>query len=264
MKKTPLKPGFSTRFLFVLLFLTIAQTAQAQSYNARLEWLHRVELRMLDNGILQKVNVKLGQHVKKGAILTRIDQREFKAKVKKARAELARAKLNLQNSNDDLERAKELYERGLIADQELKDAKLKHASITAEIESLKASLLLEEIALERTVLRAPISGIIVEKNAWEGTVVYKTLQTKPLISIAPNGTMLARALVNISTLQKYKPGQPAKINIRGKIYPGRVYSLGVEAVRIDPSGAVYELDIIFNHAANETLRPSQTVKIILP
>jgi RND family efflux transporter MFP subunit len=250
--------------LLVFLLLPIAQEAQAQSYNARLEWLHKVELRLLDNGILQKVNVKLGQHVKKGAILARIDQREFNARIQKVQAELERAKLNLQNSNDELERTKELYERALIADQELNDAKRKYASIRAEIKSLNASLLLEKIALERTVLRAPISGIIVEKNTWEGDVIYKTLQKKPLISIAPNGSMLARALVNVSTLQKYKPGQTAKVNIRGKIYPGKIYSLGVEAVRIDPSGAVYELDIIFNHAANETLRPSQTVKVILP
>ncbi len=262
MKRLLLIPVFSPVLLVLLLSTT--QAVHAQTYNARLEWLHKVELRMLDNGILQKVNVKLGQHVKKGTILTSIDQREFKARVQKAQAGLDRAKLDLQNSNDELERAKELYERGLIADQELKDAKRKHASILSEIESLKASLLLEKIALERTVLRAPVSGIIVEKNAWEGGVVYKTLQKDPLISIAPNGSMLARALVNVVTLQKYKPGQAAKVNIRGKIYPGKVYSLGVEAVRIDPSGAVYELDIIFNHPANETLRPSQTVKVILP
>ncbi len=262
MKRLLFMPVLSP--VLLLLLLSTTQVVQAQSYNARLEWLYKVELRMLDNGILQKVNVKLGQHVKKGTILTSIDQREFKARVQKASAELERAKLALQNSHDELERAKELYERALIADQELKDAKRKHASIKAEIEALEAALLLQKIALERTVLRAPISGIIVEKNAWEGGVVYKTLQKDPLISIAPNGSMLARALVNVVTLQKYKPGQAAKVNIRGKIYPGKVYSLGVEAVRIDPSGAVYELDIIFNHPTNETLRPSQTVKIILP
>ncbi len=257
------KPFYLIRLTaFALLFIT--SQAYAQSFNARLEWAHTVELRLLDNGILQKVPVKLGQHVKKGDILVSIDPREFKAKLEKTKAETALAQLALEDSKDELERAKELYERGLIADEELKDAKLKHAAANAELEARQASYTLAKIALERTVLRAPFNGIIIEKNAWPGDIVYKTLQSRPLIAIAPNGSMLARVLVNADTLRKYKPGQAAKVLIRGKTYPGKIYSLGVEAVRIDPAGAIYELDIIFNHRANEILRPSQTVKVILP
>lgn len=247
-----------------LLFFFMLTNATAAQFNARLEWVHRVELRVLDNGVINKVYVKLGQHVQKGQILVSMDQREFKASLVKHKALLEGAKLNLEDAKDELERAKELYDRGLIADEELKDAKLKHAASIAELESSKASLTLAELALERSVLRAPISGIITIKNAWKGGVVYKTLQSEPLIAMAPIGSMLARVLVNSDTMRKYKPGQAAKVIIRGKTYPGKIYSLGVEAVRIDPTGAVYELDIIFKHPANELLRPSQTVKVILP
>jgi multidrug efflux system membrane fusion protein len=45
---------------------------------------------------------------------------------------------------------------------------------------------------------------------------------------------------------------------------GTIYSLGVEAVRIDPDGAVYELDVIFDRGADEILRPSEFVQVTLP
>lgn len=254
-------------FLHVLigsfLCLFLLNNAHAQQYNARLEWFHKVELRVLDNGVIEKVNAKLGQHVPKGHVLMHMNQREFKANIQKNKAAVVRIKLNLKDAKEDLERANELYDRGHIADEELKDAKLKHAAYNADLESAKASLTLAEIALERTVLRAPISGIITTQNAWEGSVIYKTLQAKPLFSVAPTGRMLARVLVNANTMRRYKPGQSAKVNIRGKVYSGKIYSLGVEAVRIDPAGAVYELDILFNHPANELLRPSQSVKVVL-
>jgi hypothetical protein len=44
----------------------------------------------------------------------------------------------------------------------------------------------------------------------------------------------------------------------------RIHSLGVEAVRIDPDGAVYELDIVFESRPDEILRPSEFVQVQLP
>jgi len=247
-----------------LLFTGLFFNAEALQLNGRLEWVHKIEMRVLADGVIQKMNVKIGQHVKKGTILLSMDQREAKAGILKAKANIARSIVNLDDASDELKRANELYDRGLIAEEELKDAKIKHVAASAEKESANAAQSVAEVVLERTVLRAPINGIIVTKNAYEGGVVYKTLQKEPLIAIAPSGRMLARVLVNSTTLSRYKPGQNATINSHGKIYKGKIYSLGVEAVRIDPAGAVYELDILFNHNPRDLLRPSDVVKVSIP
>lgn len=247
-----------------LLFICFSFSAQALQLTGRLEWVHKIEMRVLADGVIKTLNVKIGQHVKKGDVLLRMDQREAKANLLREKAFVARSIVNLDDANDELKRAKELYDRGLIADEELKDAIIKHSATLAEKESANASLALAEVALERNVLRAPISGIIVTKNAYAGGVVYKTLQKEPLIAIAPSGKMLARLLVRTNILSRYKPGQNAKVNVHGKIYKGKVYSQGVEAVRIEPGGAVYELDIIFNYSSNVLMRPSDTVTVILP
>jgi UTP-glucose-1-phosphate uridylyltransferase len=94
--------------------------------------------------------------------------------------------------------------------------------------------------------------------------VYKTLQQEPLLVVAPDDKLLARALVTAEVLRLYRPGQAARVSVSGQVREARIYSLGVEAVRVDLQGAVYPLDVIFERHPNELLRPSETVQILLP
>ncbi|MEA3274392.1 MAG: efflux RND transporter periplasmic adaptor subunit [Pseudomonadota bacterium] len=229
-----------------------------------LEWLHRVEMRVVDHGIVEEVTVTAGQHVRKGDLLLRMDQRELKARLLEAKAGVARAKINSESAERELNRAEELFDRGLIAEEERKDAELLQAAAIAEERSAEAAEAGAQVALERAELRAPFDGIVVSRNVWQGDVIYKTLQQEPLIVVAPDDRMLARALVTAEVLRRYRPGMPAKVNIQGELRDARIYSLGVEAVRVELHGAVYELDVIFDRRRDELLRPSESIQVVLP
>ena len=248
----------------VLLLLFTAQASAALQLSGRLEWVRKVEMRAVENGVVDEVLIRLGQHVDDGDLLLRMDQREAIAGSLEAKANLARSRILLEDAERELARAQELFDRGLIASEELKDAELLEAAAQAEVESAKAQQAAADVLLERTELRAPFNGIVVEENAYRGAVIYKTLQQEPLVAVAPTGQMLARVLVTSDILRRYRPGQPAKINVRGRLRDGLIYSLGVEAVRIDPDGAVYELDVIFDSKPDEILRPSEFVQVTLP
>jgi RND family efflux transporter MFP subunit len=247
----------------VMLMCTASLQAAVQ-LSGRLEWLHKVELRAIENGVVEQVLVTQGQHVAKGDLLLRMDQRQAKANALQAKARVARAVIAVEDAERALERAQELYDRGLIAVEELKDAQLQHAAAVADHESAKASQAAADVMLERTELRAPFDGVVVARNAYNGAVIYKTLQQAPLVAVAPTDRMLARVLVTADVLRRYRPGQSAKVNLRGREREARIYSLGVEAVRIDPEGAVYELDLVFDSKPDEILRPSEFVQVTLP
>jgi RND family efflux transporter MFP subunit len=247
----------------LVLCAAFAVEADALTISGRLEWVQRAELRAVDNGVVEEVLVRPGQHVSAGELLLKMDQRAARASALRAKADVARALVAREDVERELERTQELFDRGLIATEELKDAELGLAAATAELESTKAQQALADVLLEYTELRAPFDGIIVAQNAYRGAVIYKTLQQQPLIAVAPVEQMLARALVTADVLRRYRPGQPAKVKVRGQVRDGQVYSLGVEAVRIDPSGAVYELDVIFDAQPDEILRPSELVQILL-
>jgi RND family efflux transporter MFP subunit len=248
----------------LLLALTCLPAQAAVQLKAWLEFVQKVDMRVVDNGVVEEVAVSTGQRVKQGDLLLRMDQREAKARLLEARASQARAKINTERAARALARARELYEQGHIAAEELKDAELEDAAAVAEEESAKAAVAAAQTALERTELRAPYNGVVVQRNVWEGEVVYKTLQQEPLLVIAPDGFMLARALVTAQVLRQVKPGQPGGVDILGEVREAQVYSLGVEPVRVDLQGAVYALDLIFERRPEELLRPSEKVQIVLP
>jgi RND family efflux transporter MFP subunit len=248
----------------VATLLMAGEATAAQELKGWLEWVHEVEMRALENGVVEEVLVSAGQHVAKGDLLVRMDQREAQAKLLEAKARVARARVEVEKAGRNLTRSQELFDRGLIAIEELKDAELSQLAAVAEEEAAKATEATNQVALEHTELRAPFDGIVVSRKVWNGAVIYKTLQQEPLIVIAPDDRMLARSLVTAGTLRRFKPGQPARIKIDGTTRDGEVYSLGVQAVRVELDGAVYYLDIIFDRRPNELLRPSETVQILVP
>ncbi len=250
--------------LLGLMLMSASAAASALQMSGRLEWLQKVEMRAVESGVVEQVVVTPGQHVKQGEVLLKMDQREAQADALRARAQVARGQIALEDAQRELERTQEMFDRGLIAIEELKDAELNQIAALADSESAKAAQTAADVMLERTELRAPFDGIVVARNAYQGAVIYKTLQQAPLIAVAPTDRMLARILVTADVLRRYRPGQPAKINVRGRVRDGVIYSLGVEAVRIDPDGAVYELDVVFDSRPDEILRPSEFVQVTLP
>jgi RND family efflux transporter MFP subunit len=255
----------SVRFACLALLLVVALPVEsAVQLKGWLEFVQKVGIRALENGVVREVPVSTGQHVKQGDLLLRMDQREAQARLLEAKARVARSRISTEKAQRQLDRTLELYDRGLIAQEELKDAELELAAATAEEESAKAFEAAAQVALDHTELRAPFDGIVVTRNAWEGEVVYKTLQQEPLLVIAPDGFMLARALVTANVLRSVQPGQKAGVNILGAMREARVYGMGVEPVRVELQGAVYALDLIFERRPEERLRPSETVQIVLP
>jgi RND family efflux transporter MFP subunit len=252
------------RVACALFLLGTSLAHGASALKGRLEWLHKVEMRVVESGVVEEVGVTAGQHVKRGDLLLRMDQREAHAHLLGTKARVARALVGSEKAERELSRTQELFDRGLIAEEELREAELERAAAVAEAESAKAAEAAAQVSLERTELRAPFDGIVVARNVWNGEVVYKTLQQKPLIVVAPVDRMLARILVTADALRRYPPGGPARVNLFGEMREAKVYSRGVEAARVEVQGAVYELDVIFDRRPDELLRPSEVVQVVLP
>jgi len=248
--------------LAAFLLLTSAQALAEVELKGWLEWVHEVEMRVLENGIVEEVAVSPGQHVTKGQLLLRMDQREAKANLLQMRARVARTRVAGEKAQRALGRAKELFDRGLIAVEELKDAELEQVAATAEEEAARAAEAAAAVALEHTELRAPFNGIVVARNAWNGAVIYKTLQQEPLIVMAPDNQMLARALVTAAVLRRFADGEQVRVRVNGSLRDASIYSRGVESIRVEREGSVYYLDAIFDLRPTDLLRPQETVQII--
>jgi RND family efflux transporter MFP subunit len=171
-----MKPASLAAALLFALALDVQAEVELKGW---LEWVHEVQMRVVENGVVEEVTVSPGQRVEKGELLLRMDQREAQATLLEAKARVARAQVAAEKAERALGRAQELFDRGLIAVEELKDAQLERVAATAEEEAAKAAEAVATVALERTELRAPFDGIVVARNVWNGAVIYKTLQQEP-------------------------------------------------------------------------------------
>ncbi len=248
------------KILFMLLLLMLHSLHAAESaepLRARLEWAHVVELRAFESGIVEKVNVLEGQYVKQGELLLTLDPRDYTIAVRAAAARVKEAQAKHDKAQREHGWESELYERGLISDNELQDAKVTLLQAESEVESAQAELAKTQLGLERSVLKAPFDGVIVAVRAWNGQVVLKTLQKEALIALAQGRKMVARARVSADRVDEYRSGQAARVKIENQWRDGVIYRIGAVSEGVLESGIAYAVDTLIEVKENEVMRPGQ-------
>ncbi|NQY20946.1 MAG: efflux RND transporter periplasmic adaptor subunit [Campylobacteraceae bacterium] len=149
--------------------LVETSTVKLQEVNPLQEFLGSVSfsnnsvLAAKNSGLVEKIYFKLGDKVKKGQILVRIDSKLINAQIIAAKANLNIAKKEEVSSSKDYTRYKKLLERKSITQKEYDDALLNTSSKSSRVLALNAKLNELIIQKSRKTIRAPFSGVIVEK-----------------------------------------------------------------------------------------------------
>ena len=111
-------------------------------------------------GIVETVEVHLGDRVEKDQVLVRLDPEPFELTVRDAEAALAEARALREAARADYERAVRLFEEQVASRQEFDRATAMRGSRDSQVEAAQARLNLARRDLRRSVLRAPFEGSI--------------------------------------------------------------------------------------------------------
>lgn len=136
-----------------------------------IEAVQSIELRPEVQGRLTEILVREGTEVRAGAPLFKVDDAELRALVAQLTAERDRA---LQA----LERTKSLIEQNAASEADLEDAEAAARSRDAQLE-------LQQVRLERTVVRAPFSGVVGERFVSLGDYVSNATRLTTLQTVDP-------------------------------------------------------------------------------
>jgi HlyD family secretion protein len=170
----------------------------------------------------------------------------------RSQADLEQVRADLENARITLDRTRTLVEHGVLARQSLDDAEARFNSLTAryasfeksyqlvrtgprreDIQSMRAqvtqaegSLALAQSELANTVIRSPISGVILERNVERGEFVTTGFATDRgakgyVVSLADLDDLQAELDVNQNDFAKLGPSQPATVTTDA--YPDRKY-----------------------------------------
>lgn len=132
---------------------------------------HNVEIHARVEGFLEKMTFDEGKEVKAGEALFYINNKTYKAKVEKAKAQLERDKAKELKAESDLKRIEPLYNQNAASRLDLDNAIAALNMGKADVTMSKADLEQAELELSYTIVRSPISGYISESFVDIGTLV---------------------------------------------------------------------------------------------
>lgn len=185
-------------------------------------------------GIIEKIYVEVGDRVKAGDTLVRMDQNQFRT-----------TSLTLANLRTEMERTTALYESGALSKQAYDQTKLSYDQTVESLDFLR----------ENTFVKAPFSGVISAKNYEDGEL-YSGQAVVSLIDIAR-----LKALINIPETYFPMIREGMELSLRSDIYPGRTFRATVEIVypTVDIATHTFQARIVLSNREN-LLRPGMFVR----
>ena len=185
------------------------------------EAISSIEIKSKASGEILYLGAEVGDTVKKGDVLARIDQRTPSNTLSQAEADIGVSKVKLDNASSQLERGKQLHEGNGISDKSFEDIQELHAAARAQLVRAEVYLENARIALEDTLVRSPVTGKVITRQAEVGTVI-----TSPTAAVG-GGTLLMRmADLNKVRVRSYVD----EVDI-GKVSIGQKVSLRVSSYK---------------------------------
>ncbi len=140
-------------------------------FTGRFEASEQVEVRARVSGFLDSVHFRDGDLVKSGDLLFTIDQRPYKLAVDAARAEVARAKAQVDLNQNEVERAEALTQNRTITARDIDQRRANLNGAIASQQAAEANLKTAELNLEWTQVRAPLAGRASNRRVDQGNLI---------------------------------------------------------------------------------------------
>jgi RND family efflux transporter MFP subunit len=205
-----------------------------------------VELHAKVSGYIRKINVDIGDRVRKGQVLAELDIPELSAQVDEAKSGVLRSQEDIKRASSAVGRAEADHgalhanyarlkqasaaQPGLIAQQELDDAQAKDSASEAQVDVAKADLSAMKQGLDVAKANhlhyssladyahiiAPYSGVVTWRYSDTGSLVQagtSNAGAQPVVKLAETDILRLRVPVQEALANFVNVGQKASINI---------------------------------------------------
>ncbi len=181
-------------------------------------------------GQVLEVPVSVGDVVKKGTTIARIDPADYSLQLQNAQASAAQARAQERNAKGTYERTRALYENQNASRQDLDTDRTAYDSAKAALSSSNQQVRLRKRQLGYTHLRAPEAGTI----ATVDIEVNEYVQAGELVAtLLAGGKIEVSVSVPSSVIRNIRRGDKAEVRfgiLGGKVLRGEVTEVGVSSV----------------------------------
>lgn len=156
----------------------------------------------------EEVRVNVGDQVKKGQVLARLQSDTLRADLDQTRASLKEAEAALAEATANADRARRLQPSGMISAQQATQWLTAEQTARARLAVFKAKIRADEVRLTQTEIKAPANGAISARSATIGAVVQPGQE---LFRLILDERLEWRAEVPAAELARLKPGMAATV-----------------------------------------------------
>jgi len=178
-----------------------------------------------EGGMVTAVFVDVGQRVRRGQVLARLDRAVQTEQVASMAAGIRSARADAALAQAELDRAKRLVDKGFISKADIDRKTATRDGGNAKVALAQAQLGEMQARMARLDVRAPADGLVLTRNVEAGQVVGPA--SPSLFRIAEGGVLEMRAAVAEQDLARLRAGQGATVRPIGSNtdYPARVWLL---------------------------------------
>jgi HlyD family secretion protein len=208
--------------------------AQSVSANGTLNPVTLVNVGTQVSGTVKKLYVDFNDAVKAGQVLAELDDSLLQAASKQSQASIASAIATLDLAKASETRMKSLFAQEYVSHQELDQAVQARRAAEAQLKLARGQNERDRANLGYSVIRSPVSGVVVDRQIDVGQTVAASFQTPVLFKIAQD---LARMQIYTSFAEadigNIRVGQAVRFNVDA--FPNRHFKGAVKQIRLNPT-----------------------------
>jgi HlyD family secretion protein len=186
------------------------------------------------SGRVNKLYVDFNDHVEKNQILLTLEPTLFNAQIEQSQGNVRNAQASIDLASANEARMRTLFTQDFVSKQDLDQAVQALKSAKAQLETARGQLLRDQTNLSYSIIRSPVSGVVVDRVVDVGQTVAASFQTPTLIKIAQD---LSKMQIDTSFAEadigNIKVGQKAKFSVDA--FQNRSFVGTVKQLRLNPT-----------------------------
>jgi HlyD family secretion protein len=212
------------------------------------------------SGLVETVDVDFNSTVTAGQVLARLEPDTFQQRVDQARANQQQALADLAVATSDYERYAKLDRAGFASGQLMSQQRAARARAQAAVAQTSAALETARTDLDRSIIRSPINGVVVDRQINKGQSVAASFQAPTLFVIAQDLSRLqANITVDEADIGQVREGMSVRFTVDA--FPDEDFEGRVSQVRqqgVDTNGVVSYTVVVQADNPGRRLLPGMT------
>jgi HlyD family secretion protein len=206
---------------------------QSVSANGTLNPVVLVNVGTQVSGTVKKLYADFNSKVTAGQVLLELDPTTFRAAVEQSSGNVANAEAALKLARANEQRTRELFALEYVSKQDLDQAIQAREAAQAQLQTSRGQLAKDRANLAYSIIRSPVSGVVVSRQIDVGQTVAASFQTPTLFQIAQDlSQMQIDSNVAEADIGKIKTGLPVRFTVDA--FPGRRFEGKVKQIRLNP------------------------------